>query len=82
MIGVLPTWTTSSRPPSHHARARTGLEHDLARLTVVQPDDEMMQACAALRARCERDGIGPGQKIHEVGARELGGSSAAMFARE
>jgi len=45
---------------------RRGLEHDLGQFTVVQPDDELMQVCAALRARCERAGHGLGQKIHEA----------------
>ncbi len=45
---------------------RRGLERDLDRFTVVQPDDEMMKLCAALRVRCERDGHGLGQKIHEA----------------
>ncbi len=45
---------------------RRGLERDLDRFTIVQPDDEMMQVCAALRVRCERDGHGLGQKIHEA----------------
>jgi hypothetical protein len=45
---------------------RRGLERDLDRFTVVQPDDEMMQVCAALCVRCERDGHGLGQKIHEA----------------
>jgi tRNA(fMet)-specific endonuclease VapC len=45
---------------------RRGLERDLDRFTVVQPDDEMMQVCAALRVRCERDGHGLGRKIHEA----------------
>lgn len=45
---------------------RRGLERDLVRFAVVQPDDELMQVCAVLRARCERDGHGLGQKIHEA----------------
>ncbi len=45
---------------------RRGLEHDLGRFTVVQPDNELMQVCAVLRARCERAGHGLGQKIHEA----------------
>ena len=45
---------------------RRGLERDLTRLVIVQPDDELMQICAELRASCERDGHGLGQKIHEA----------------
>lgn len=45
---------------------RRGLERDLARFTVVQPDDRLMQRCAELRAICERLGHPLGQKIHEV----------------
>jgi predicted nucleic acid-binding protein len=45
---------------------RRGLERDLDQFTVVEPDDEMMQLRAALRARCERVGHGLGQKIHEA----------------
>lgn len=45
---------------------RRGLEGDLARLVVVQPDDRLMRACAELRAECERTGHPLGQKIHEA----------------
>lgn len=45
---------------------RRGLERDLARFAVVQPDDALMQVCATLRARCELDGHGLGHKIHEA----------------
>ena len=45
---------------------RRALERGLDRFTIVQPDDEMMLVCAALRVRCERDGHGLGQKIHEA----------------
>lgn len=45
---------------------RRGLERDLARFTVVQPDDRLMSICAALRAECERSGHGLGQKVHEA----------------
>lgn len=45
---------------------RRGLERDLSRLVVVQPDDQLMQACAELRARCEATGHGLGQKVHEA----------------
>lgn len=45
---------------------RRGLERDLARLTIVQPDDELMRVCAELRMSCEREGHALGQKIHEA----------------
>ena len=45
---------------------RRGLERDLARLVVVQPDDQLMRTCAQVRAKCEREGHPLGQKIHEA----------------
>jgi predicted nucleic acid-binding protein len=45
---------------------RRGLERDLARFIIVQPDDELMKACATLRAECEKAGHPLGQKIHEA----------------
>jgi len=45
---------------------RRGLERDIARLVVVQPDDALMHLCAQLRAQCEASGHGLGQKIHEA----------------
>lgn len=45
---------------------RRSLERDLARLVIVQPDDETMQECADLRVRCERAGQALGQKVHEA----------------
>lgn len=45
---------------------RRGLERDLARLVVVQPDDQLMQTCAELRARCEAVGHGLAHKVHEA----------------
>jgi predicted nucleic acid-binding protein len=45
---------------------RRGLERDLAMLTVVPPDDRLMSICATLRARCEAEGHGRGDKIHEA----------------
>lgn len=45
---------------------RRGLERDLAQLVVVQPDDQLIQTCAELRAACERAGRGLGHKIHEA----------------
>ncbi len=45
---------------------RRGLERDLARFVFVVPDDELMHACADLRATTERAGHPLGQKIHEA----------------
>jgi predicted nucleic acid-binding protein len=45
---------------------RRGLERDLARPVVVQPEDRLMQVCAELRARCEQAGHALGQKVHEA----------------
>lgn len=45
---------------------RRGLERDLAQLVVAQPDDQLIQTCAELRASCERAGHGLGHKIHEA----------------
>lgn len=45
---------------------RRALERDLAALPVVQPDDQLMSICAAVRNRCEREGHPLGQKIHEA----------------
>lgn len=45
---------------------RRGLERDLGRFTVAQPDDELMRICANLRADCERGGHGLGHRIHEA----------------
>ena len=42
------------------------LERALARLVVVQPDDELIGLCASPRARAERDGHPLGQKVHEA----------------
>ena len=42
---------------------RRGLERDLARLVVVQPDDQLMRTCAELRASCRRVGHALGDKI-------------------
>lgn len=42
------------------------LERALARLVVVQPDDELIRVCASLRARAERGGHPLGQKVHEA----------------
>lgn len=45
---------------------RRGLERDLGRFVVVQPDDRLMAVCAELRAECERTGRGLGRKMHEA----------------
>jgi predicted nucleic acid-binding protein len=42
------------------------LDRDLGAFSVVQPDDELMRECAALRATCERIGHPLGQKVHEA----------------
>jgi hypothetical protein len=44
---------------------RRGLERDLARFAIIQPDDRLMHICARLRTSCERDGHALGQKVHE-----------------
>lgn len=43
-----------------------GLERVLARLVVVQPDDELMRTCAELRADCVTRGHALGDKVHEA----------------
>lgn len=45
---------------------RRGLERTLSRMVVAQPVDELMTVCAELRDRCERRGLGLGQKVHEA----------------
>jgi tRNA(fMet)-specific endonuclease VapC len=45
---------------------RRGLERDLARVAIVQPDDRLMQACAQLRVDCEQGGLALAQKVHEA----------------
>jgi predicted nucleic acid-binding protein len=45
---------------------RRSLERVLARLVVVQPDDDLMRTCAELRAACLAVGHALGQKIHEA----------------
>ena len=45
---------------------RRVLDRDLARLTIVEPDDAVMNVCARSRADCERVGHPLGQKIHEA----------------
>lgn len=41
------------------------LERRIAELTVVQPDDEMVMACARLRQGCRQAGHALGEKIHD-----------------
>lgn len=43
---------------------RRRLERRIAALTVVQPDDEMIIACAELRAQCVEIGHALGDKVH------------------
>lgn len=45
---------------------RRGLERDLARFTVVQPDDALITRCAELRDVCERRGHPLAQKVHDA----------------
>jgi predicted nucleic acid-binding protein len=45
---------------------RRGLDRDIAKLTVVQPDDALMTRCAELRNRCERAGHALASKIHDA----------------
>ena len=45
---------------------RRALERDLAQFVIVQPDNELMQICAELRAKCEQIGHALGQKVHEA----------------
>lgn len=44
---------------------RRRLEWRLANFTVVQPDDDMITACAELRAGCRRVGHALGDKLHD-----------------
>src|SRR5947209_1235772 len=44
---------------------RRHLERVLARLVVVQPDDDLMLTCAELRATCLAGGHALGQKVHD-----------------
>jgi predicted nucleic acid-binding protein len=44
---------------------RRRLERRVAELTVVQPDDEMITACAELRNRCRQLGHALGDKLHD-----------------
>ena len=45
---------------------RRGLERDLARFTVVQPDDALITHCAESRDVCERRGHPLAQKLHDA----------------
>jgi tRNA(fMet)-specific endonuclease VapC len=57
---------------------RRRLERRIAELTVVQPDDKMITACADLRSRCKQIGHALGDKLHDcdrwiaAGAMRLG----------
>ncbi|HLI37320.1 MAG TPA: PIN domain-containing protein [Streptosporangiaceae bacterium] len=44
---------------------RRRLERRIAELTVIQPDDAMVTACARLRATCQRAGHALGAKFHD-----------------
>ena len=44
---------------------RRRLELRIAELTVVQPDDDMITACAELRRRCDEIGHALGNKLHD-----------------
>jgi predicted nucleic acid-binding protein len=44
---------------------RRRLERRIAELTVVQPDDNMITACANLRVRCKQIGHALGDKLHD-----------------
>lgn len=44
---------------------RRRLEHRIAELTIIQPDDEMITACANLRVRCAQIGHALGDKLHD-----------------
>jgi predicted nucleic acid-binding protein len=44
---------------------RRRLEWHIAELTVVQPDDKMITACANLRVRCKQIGHALGDKLHD-----------------
>jgi predicted nucleic acid-binding protein len=44
---------------------RRRLERRIAELTVIQPDDKMITACAVLRVRCKQIGHALGDKLHD-----------------
>jgi predicted nucleic acid-binding protein len=44
---------------------RRRLERRIAELTVIQPDDEMITACANLRVQCAQIGHALGYKLHD-----------------
>lgn len=44
---------------------RRRLERRIAKLTVMQPDDDMISVCASLRADCQRIGHALGDKVHD-----------------
>jgi len=58
---------------------RRRLEHRIAELTVIQPDDEMITACTDLRVRCAQIGHALGDKLHD-GDRWIAAARAARRA--
>ena len=44
---------------------RRRLERRIAEIAVVQPDDQMITACAELRIRCQQTGHALGNKLHD-----------------
>lgn len=56
---------------------RRRLERSVARLTVVQPDDEMLNVYAQLRAACRRAGHALGDKVHD-GDRWIGATALRL----
>jgi len=56
---------------------RRRLERSVARLTVVQPDDEVLTAYAQLRADCRRVGHALGDKVHD-GDRWIGATALRL----
>jgi predicted nucleic acid-binding protein len=44
---------------------RRRLERSIAELSVVQPDDQMITACAVLREQCVRRGHGLADRLHD-----------------
>ena len=46
---------------------RRGLERRIAQLSVLQPDDEMINRCAQLRVECQQIGHALANKLHDGG---------------
>jgi predicted nucleic acid-binding protein len=44
---------------------RRGLDRRIARLSILQPDDDMITRCAQLRADCQRIGHALADKVHD-----------------